>query len=780
MLAVLGLTDTADGDWSRVRALQQNAVSSFTRARLLANIIGVIIILQNFWQKIEHFYLAGWIATVAAALFFSTRTYEQTGSNPYDKSSRQRINDVALGALAIGTVWCIPMLFFASPASLTDYIVTWSVMVALMGASALLMSAVPLGTIIFVTMLTLVSVYTFQLSGNPVMVGASIFYGLMLVMASLHNAKSYLMFKISEEGSDEKGEVVSLLLREFEESSADWLWQVNSQRKVVHISPRFAHALGREASDIEGMSFVELIAGDTWETGNIPSSVRDFAEKLKRRESFSNFLVRVEINGHRYWWELSASPKLDENGVFLGFWGVGSDVTEQRESAEKISQLARFDTLTSLPNRLLITETMAKSMQNAEKWNGRCAFMMIDLDRFKSVNDTLGHLVGDRLLAHVSQRLKSIMSENELCGRLGGDEFAVVIKDASEAGYVARIANKIIESLSRPYLVDQHKLYIGASIGSAIGPRDGRTVEMLMRNADLALYRSKDGGGGQHRAYEPRLHVHAEERRVMEIALRSALEKEEFSLLYQPVVSADTEGVQCFEALLRWSNEEFGNVSPAKFVPLAEEARLIGDIGEWVMREACKEAMNWPSNIKVAVNISAEQLSNPKFMPSLVDALRESGLPAQRLEIEVTESIFLHEGTGATDVLEEILAMGIGLSLDDFGTGYSSLGYLRKTRFSTIKVDRSFVKGAAKNAAESLAIIRAVVAMADSLGMATTAEGAETREEVEMIKSLGCKKIQGYFYGRPMAAADARKLFAFPELDAGTASLSADFVKRSS
>lgn len=255
----------------------------------------------------------------------------------------------------------------------------------------------------------------------------------------------------------------------------------------------------------------------------------------------------------------------------------------------------------------------------------------------------------------------------------------------------------------------------------------------------------------------------------MEIALRKALDKEEFALNYQPVVSADSGSVLGFEALLRWTNPDIGVVSPAKFVPLAEDARLIGPIGEWVMRTACKEAMKWPSTIKLAVNVSADQLADPSFLDMVVSALQDSKLPPRRLEIEVTESIFMREGAGAAQVLDQIIALGINLSLDDFGTGYSSLGYLRKTRFSTIKVDRSFVQGAAKNVPESLAIIRAVVAMADSLGMATTAEGAETEEEVRMIQKLGCSNIQGYYFGRPMTPDNVMNLFR--DLDSGKARL---------
>jgi diguanylate cyclase (GGDEF)-like protein len=384
--------------------------------------------------------------------------------------------------------------------------------------------------------------------------------------------------------------------------------------------------------------------------------------------------------------------------------------------------------------------------------------MMIDLDRFKAVNDTLGHPVGDRLLTRVSERLKQLMTANDVIGRLGGDEFAVVVRDATDSAAVERLAHSIISVLSQPYEVDQHTLFIGASVGLAVGPRDGRTAEMLIRSADLALYRSKDAGGGVFHAYEPELHVQAEERRVLEMALRAALENDEFHLLYQPVVQAGSGKLMGFEALLRWTHPELGNISPVKFVPLAEEARLIAPIGEWVLRAACMEAATWDDPIRVAVNVSPDQLHNPAFASFVAAALRDSGLRPQRLELEVTESVFMREGTAAVRTLEAILDMGVHLSLDDFGTGYSSLGYLSRTRFSSIKVDRSFVQGASKGSKEAIAIIRAVVALADSLGMATTAEGVETEDEHRLVQALGCTKVQGYYFGRPLPVVEARGL----------------------
>ncbi len=760
---LLGLSDPGEVDWGRIRALQFNGLHQHSLLKVVSAFVCGLLTVQWGIGQINIMLLGLWLVAVCGLYLYSHLLFRRQVAWQRKSISRSDMSVMYGISFAGGSLWGVGFLIFAFNTELMTMIPVWATILCLMVGSAMLFSTMPLSSILFISAASAATIAGWLYIGSLQLAFAALAIAVLLISACLMTGRSFIDRRVAEASLAEKSEVVSLLLKEFEDTGADWLWQTDTSRRITHVSPRFAHALGQPADEIEGKPFLQMVAGEAWASGKFSTALHELAEKLKRRDSFSNLLVPVQINGENRWWELSASPKLDDNGVFHGFRGVGSDITEQRESADKISHLARFDTLTRLPNRLQLTDTLRKAMQTADQWNGRCGFMMIDLDRFKSVNDTLGHPVGDRLLARVSERLRSIMTDNELCGRLGGDEFAVVVKDATDSHYMEVMANKIIETLSRPYEVDQHTLYIGASVGTAVGPRDGRTVEMLMRSADLALYRSKDQGGGAFTHYEPTLHVQAEERRVMEIALRKALQNDELSLNYQPVVSADSGGVVGFEALVRWNNPEFGSVSPAKFIPLAEEARLIVPIGEWVLRTACKEALQWPTTVKVAVNVSADQLTEVNFLETVVSALDESGLPPNRLEIEVTESIFMREGNGAAEVLDQIIALGVNLSLDDFGTGYSSLGYLRKTRFSTIKVDRSFVQGAAKNAPESLAIIRAVVAMADALGMSTTAEGAETEEEVQMIRRLGCRKIQGYYFGRPMIAEDARSLFGGPE-----------------
>ena len=759
ILALLGLRDDGDVEWGRVRALQFQGLRYFNKLKTVVMILCALFALQFMLQWVNPLIALGWAAMICGVYLWSHVRQQRLALWDRKQVSQSEAMSNAIFSTAGGLLWGMAFLYLGMQGHAEALILTWVTALCILAGAAALLSSLPLGSLAFIIISGLGAMAGFAWIESYHLVLLSAAITIVLAFSVITLARTFISGRIAKASLAEKNEVVRLLLREFEDAGADWLWQLDTSRRIVHVSSRFSHALGKDPDEINGRPFVELMAGDAWDSGKFPPALHDLTERLKKRESFSNMLVPVEIDGHRRWWELSASPKLDESGIFLGFRGVGSDVTEQRESAEKIAHMARYDTLTGLPNRLHLTESLGKAMENAAEWNGRWGIMMIDLDRFKAVNDTLGHLVGDRLLARVSERLRAIMTANELCGRLGGDEFAVVVRDASDADYVSELARRIIETLSRPYEIDQHTLYIGASVGTAVGPRDGRTVEMLMRSADLALYRSKDQGGNTHRVYEPQLHVQAEERRVMEIALRKALANEEMSLNFQPVVNSDTGGLTGFEALLRWTHPEFGPVSPAKFIPIAEDARLIVPIGAWVMQTACREAVKWPETVKVAVNVSADQLHEAGFVDMVAQSLRESGLTAQRLEIEVTESLFMQEGTRAIEILDEIIGMGINLSLDDFGTGYSSLGYLRKTRFSTIKVDRSFVQGAAKKVPESLAIIRAVVAMADSLGMSTTAEGAETADEVRMIQKLGCRKIQGYYFGRPMSASDAEALF---------------------
>jgi diguanylate cyclase (GGDEF)-like protein len=696
------------------------------------------------WHEVSDWAVLAWLVLVAASFLLSLR-WERA-----DASRARRLASAALNAL----IWTVPLFLATADLQLP----LWLVSAALMSASALLLPSTPRSTGVLAGTLGLLYAVSFLVTGDAGFALLALLHAAATILGALQNARHLRAARRALAVMQEKEEVVSLLLREFEEGDADWLWQVDAAHLVQSPSPRFAFALSKEPRAIEHQQLIALLGGET-DSEPPHASLQDLGERLARREPFSGLPVRVTVNDRQRWWELSGTPRSDSRGAFAGFHGVASDITVERESSDRIAYLARYDTLTGLPNRSMLTENLSHALLQAQQQDAQCAFLMIDLDRFKAVNDTLGHQVGDQLLARVSERLRQQLGEGELCCRMGGDEFAVIMPNVSGAEQIDRAAQHLIEHLSQPYAIYPHMLFVGASVGSAIGPRDGGSVETLMRNADLALYRAKDAGGNVHCTYEPALHALAEERRQLEAALRNALGAGEFEVHYQPVVDAASEVVVSLEALLRWNSAEHGAISPTKFVPVAEDTRLVIPIGEWVLRRACLEAIRWPEHVRIAVNVSGEQLLDRDFPAMVVSALANSGLAPQRLEIEVTESIFVRDAALARSALEQVIALGCTVALDDFGTGYSSLGYLRELRFSTIKIDRTFVQGAAEGNAECLAIIRAVVAMAESLEMSTTAEGVETAAELEVIRGLGCRKIQGFRFGHPMPADEAGKLF---------------------
>ncbi|MFC3440426.1 putative bifunctional diguanylate cyclase/phosphodiesterase [Sphingobium rhizovicinum] len=763
---MMGLAPIGDAAGLRVLEAQLRSADGLAVLRHGMNICGLLFLWQVFSLCCPSWLLGGWsIALVAISLaaLLLDRQRRQGGAALLSAADLRRH---AVGALLHGGVWAVCMALISHSGDTEQLVALWTLISCVMVCGAISYAALPLSAMAFLLPCIAGLFAMFHAGGELPLRALASSYALSLLGGCLIYAHTFGRQHSATAQLVEKTEVVSLLLREYEAGGSDWLWQTDAMRRLTGVSARLAEMLGRTPAQLEGASLVQLLAGSGWESGRFAAGLRDLSDHLKQRESFSNLALPVEVQGQWRWWELSASPRHDEQGVFQGFRGVGSDVTAQRESADKIAQLARFDPLTGLPNRSHLREALDNALNRAlEAAHGRspgCAYLMIDLDRFKAINDTLGHQTGDKLLSQVARRLLTVCTGDDFCGRIGGDEFAVVMPRIADAAAVPRLAAAIITALSAPYQVDQHMLHVGASVGSALSPADGREAEALIRSADLALYRAKGEGGGRHCAYEPQLHAQAEERRQLELALREALEKDQLHVLYQPVVDVAEERIVGFEALVRWTHPEMGPISPVRFIPVAEEARLIGPIGEWVLRTACQEAAGWPDDVRIAVNVSAEQLAHPSFVAAVVSALAQSGLDAHRLELEVTESVFMTDDAGALKVLDQLLALGIQLSLDDFGTGYSSLGYLSRTRFNTIKIDRSFVVGASRNTAESLAIIRAVVTLADSLGMVTTAEGVETQAELEMVRRLGCKKVQGYYFGRPMLGGDAVRLFPMP------------------
>ncbi len=527
----------------------------------------------------------------------------------------------------------------------------------------------------------------------------------------------------------------------------------DADHRLIVCNDRFVEMYGIPFDRVgPGTALVEIV-DMRFEAGSFPAMSRD--EYLRWR---TNVAVSAEAKDSIVELMNGRTFKIRHRPMPGGGWvATHEDITEQRRSEVMIEFMAHHDSLTELANRVLLNERLEQALGRIDGGE-LVAVHHLDLDQFKAVNDTFGHPAGDRLLKIVAERLRGLVRESDTIARMGGDEFVIVqaaIEDPAEA---TSLAQRVIKLLSEAYDIDGHQAVIGVSIGISVGPGDGSSPDQLLRNADLALYRAKGDGRGTFRFFEPAMDLQMQTRRIMEQDLRKALPAGEFELHYQPVVNLASKEISGFEALIRWNHPTKGMISPAAFIPLAEEIGFIVPIGEWVIRQACATAAQWPEQLSVAVNISAIQFRNPGLMQVIVSALAASGLSPTRLEIEITETVLLHNKEATLATLHQLRAIGIRIAMDDFGTGYSSLTYLQSFPFDKIKIDRSFVKDITENSG-SLNIVRAVAALANGMGMTATAEGVETQEQLDKIASEGCTEMQGFLFSRPLPASEIERQF---------------------
>ena len=543
------------------------------------------------------------------------------------------------------------------------------------------------------------------------------------------------------------------LLDNFEELGLGWFWATDPRGRLVYLSESAARTLGKESSDIIGTQLSSMfVPGKTDDQDKVE---RPLPFLISARQSFTDLSVcLLGDSGRETWWAISGKPQFGSGGEFLGYRGGAKDITADRERDRDASRLAKFDTLTGLANRHTMEKRLSTTLTAYQSAQRSCALMMLDLDRFKQVNDTLGHPAGDELLKQVAQRLQTIIKDKGEIARLGGDEFQIMLPDMDDRGQLGDLGQRIIQMISQPYSIDGTRAIIGTSLGIAIAPYDGLGSEELVSSADLALYAAKGGGRGQFRFYSSDLKDGARARKQIEEDLRDALQHDQLQLHYQALVKASTRKAKGFEALMRWLHPERGWISPAQFIPIAEETSMIAEIGEWALKRACMDAAQWPDGMTVAVNVSAVQFADEDFPLIVERALHKSGLDPKRLELEITESVFMSDPYATKRMFAQLKALGVRLALDDFGTGYSSLGYLRDAPFDKIKIDQSFVRGATEQGNNNSAIITAIVSLAGALNMETVAEGVEAMDELELVTARGADTIQGYIFAKAMPQSD--------------------------
>jgi diguanylate cyclase (GGDEF)-like protein/PAS domain S-box-containing protein len=646
--------------------------------------------------------------------------------------------------LASGAVWGL-ILWGLIGSSGPEHLLLLGVLTAsVLCVGALLHSSFPLASLgysVFVGLGAVVGLFTgyymWAAETAIVLVGC---IAALQVFASLTGA-SYVRRQLNAAALREAKETVSLLLNDFEAHSADWLWRTDAHFRIGRASQRFVDATGLSAEHVEGGSLLALFA---------PESSQQLETVMRERKTFRDMVLRVQIGGREGWWSLSGQPTPDG-----GYRGVASDITRSRDAEARVAYVTEFDALTDLANRAMLVRQLELAKDAAEARGERFALYVVDLDNFKAINDTLGHPSGDAYLKIVAQRLRDSVGPTAFVARLGGDEFAVLRRDI-EHEEAEELAEIIVDALLAPVKLNGKDILAGGSVGVAIAPADGLDPAMLMKNAELALYRAKAQGRGCARFFETGMEEDARVRADLEADLRNALATDAMDVYFQPLLNTRTRKVAGYETLLRWNRPGHGLVSPATFIACAEETGIIVPLGEWVIRKAIQEASEWRDDVAVAINLSPAQMQNPSLLATVVGALAASQLDPGRLEIEITENVLMQETEQNLRTLHALRELGVKIALDDFGTGYSSLSYLRNFPFDKIKIDQRFVNDI-DTSVENQAIVRAIISLARDLGMRVTAEGVENEQQATVLAGLGCSEVQGFLYSRPLPSSELEK-----------------------
>lgn len=740
-----------------VRARQIEAFKQILGRVPAANIFNGLIVLAVCWDTpLRHEVLLWLTAVTMLSSVPVLRTLGRGAGRTSDFRSLKSIWRAARDAFFMALLWAaLPVIVFKHPDPSVHTIVAVVTAGMMCGGCFMLATMAPValvfaGTICAGGVIALLSnpapdhVYLCLLLLSYVLVLAA------CVTWTQHLFISQLMAKAS---ADEKTQVIGLLLNEFEQGAADWLWQTDREGRIVDPSARFADALNIDLAELAGWRLLALAN---------PGPERDTLTRLMTAQSaFRDLELPVSAADGQRWLALSGQPII-ERDVFCGFRGVASDITASRQASRHIAYLAHNDSLTGLPNRLSLRQCFERLIKETPSGARLAsALLILDVDQFKWVNDTLGHPGGDALLRRLSTRLTASVPDAMLISRLGGDEFAILLADDLTPDDVRAQVDAITAIMASPFAIMETTVQSGVSIGVRLITPEDRDPDVLLRHADLALYRAKADGRGRACYFVADMEAAAQERRLIEADLRLAIERGEFHLALQPLWDIQTGGMIGFEALVRWQHPERGLLAPAAFIAIAEQCGLIEPIGNWVLRAALEAARELPDTVTVAVNISPTQLVNPSFAGMVINALATTGVAAHRLELEITESALFDGSESNLMALRQVAQMGVHIALDDFGTGYSSLSHLQMFPFNKIKIDRSFVAQVVERE-DCRAIIRAVCAMARSMNMVTTAEGVETEEQLALIRAVGCHQVQGYLLSRPVSLDSLKATLAGP------------------
>jgi len=685
-----------------------------------------------------------------------------------------------LVCMAYGAVWGALMTFFFVSAGPDERHLIAVVLTAYLASSALVLAAVPGAVIGFATPIVLQAVPVLVIDGVQRNAFLLMMIGIYLVSYPLTLGQYWRSLAERSRAMsevDEQKHLISVLLDDFETNSDDWLWQADAQLHIQRISEAFTRQSGLSPEQVAGMRIEDFISASLTLDGRPDPGARQALDRMHARESFRDLAIRMMVDDEERWWSVSGTPVFGRDGVFAGYRGIGRDITQKRRAERELTFLAHHDPLTGGANRASYNRQLDLLGHAVLRERRRFALIQFDLDDFKAVNDTAGHAVGDDVLAAAFARIRRHLPPEAFLARIGGDEFAAILEidPDTNAAELNAMVHETVTAVARPYEAASGVFRIGASAGIAIMPDDGTDVRVVMQLADIALYNAKsDDAHRVHLASAAEGAAYAY-RKGLERDLRTAVERNEFCLYFQPIVEAASGRTMVVEALLRWRHPRLGFVSPAEFIPIAEQNGAIQQIGRWVLMEACRQAASWPRDIRVSVNISPRQLDRDDLGTTVLEAVKAGGIAPSRLEIEITESAFLSGVERVRSTVRRLQAYGVTVAMDDFGTGYSSLSSLQDVPFNKLKIDRSLVVRDRRER-RAVSILKSIVAIGQALELHVTAEGVETAEQAAFLKGLGVQSLQGYLFAKPMPAAELCAFFAgereqdpgAPALPAGT------------
>ncbi|MEE9314164.1 MAG: EAL domain-containing protein [Rhizobiaceae bacterium] len=750
---------------AKLRSARIRSSMQLTPLIVLVNIVTASIFLWMAAGKGETLPKILWIGALTLMVCFRLHTWHKnkrskekylTGQVIKDKySSKRTFLMIHVMAFIYGAIWGVAALIFGmgSEGNIKTPLAIGLTTILISGGTSL--ASIPTAIVSFVVPLVLGIIYT--LLNQPSSAGTEYVLVLLawvtfaVVLGNYFYAKLFVASQIKLDKDKEQAAVAKTLLSELQSASSNWIWETDAQGMMV----RFPEAMLPQETELQDVNFVEYLSRVSTIKG---TQLEDLEIAFTESTKFKDTLLCTNWGAGEVWLRLGGHPVFDTDGLTIGFVGTGVDVTSEKLAEDRIVTLASSDTLTGLMNRSAFHERLEKSVANMERYGRPFTVLYLDLDDFKLVNDTRGHLAGDRLLAEASERIADEVREGDCIARLAGDEFAILMDSQGDAGSAARLAARLIGEVTKPYKVDEQEIRIGLSIGIALAPLNGTRPEQILRNADFALYRAKADGRGIFRFFENAMDSELRERRMLENELRDAVTNDELVLHFQPLVDAKTKKTVGMESLVRWEHPIRGLLSPLEFIELAEQSHMISEIGYWILVKACQTAMLWPSDTFVAVNLSGQHFMHEDIVSEVARALKETGLPASRLELEITESMLIDNSNEVIAKLEQLKSLGVSVAMDDFGTGYSSLSYLMSVPFDKLKIDKSFVDNVPHNDAGNK-IVKMIATLAGELSLKVTAEGVEHEEQAEFLSKIGCDLLQGYLFSKPMPEADLAVYF---------------------